>query len=100
MNIDIKKLENISKELADLKKDDVIYVDEDGSSKYVIMPIGLYESVENSLIDDNDTLNADPHIRIIGPEGFQLSYDEYESVKKQINDAFEKVFKPKPENLN
>lgn len=101
MNIDIKKLKGISKELDELKNDEVMFVNDNGTSRFVVMPIEMYEMVEDLYKDEeesNELLN--PQIKIVGPEGFQLSYDEYENVKKQINDAFEKIFKPKPEKLN
>ena len=64
------------------------------------MPMDLYESVEDIInLSKQDITNA-PNIRIINGNDFELTYDEYETVKKQIIDAFEKTFKPKPEKLN
>ena len=39
-------------------------------------------------------------VRIATPDDLDLSYDEYERIKKQIMDAVEKTFMPKPEKLN
>ena len=38
MNIDIKKLDVIKDELDELKQEDVLYIDENGCTKYAIIP--------------------------------------------------------------
>lgn len=98
MNIDIKKIENIRKELENLDQEDVLFVDEDGHSQYVIMPIEQYEFIESFL--DINKVEATPNVKIIGAEDLEMTYDQYENVKRQLNEIFEKVFKPKPEKLN
>ena len=97
MNIDIKELENIKDRLEALSYEDVIFVDEDGKNKYVIMPVETYDLVENTMSLLN---NDNPQVRIANPEDIELSYDEYERVKQQILDAVEKTLMPKPEKLN
>lgn len=100
-SIDIKKLDAIKNELDNLEEDDVLFINEEGKEKYVLMPIDLYDSIDETLaLYDEDKLLKNPQIRIINANSFELSYDEYENVKKQIMDAFEKTFKPKPEKLN
>lgn len=98
MNIDIKELENIKDKLESLIEEDVLFVDENGSTKYVILPINQFDNLEEVVKDGQATLT--PAIKIINGDGFELSYDEYETVKKQLNEIFEKTFKPKPEKLN
>ena len=41
-----------------------------------------------------------PSIKVFSPNNMELSYDEYEAVKKRILEAFDKTFKPKREKLN
>ena len=41
-----------------------------------------------------------PKVKVISAENLELTYDEYEAVKKQLNDIIEQTFKPKPEKLN
>lgn len=98
MNIDIKELENIKDKLESLNEEDVLFVDENGSTKYVILPINQFDSLEDIVKEGQGSLM--PAVKIINGEGFELSYDEYESVKKQLNEIFDKTFKPKPEKLN
>ena len=97
--IDIKEIENIKEKLNELDTDEVIYVDEDGASRFVIMPVALFDSY----LEENEGLDKlvyEPHIKILGADNIELSYEEYELIKKQINDAFDKTFKPKREKLN
>ena len=79
----------------------MLFISEKGNDKYVVMPIDLYETVEETLaLYNEDNLVQNPQIKIINANNFELSYDEYETVKKQIMDAFDRTFKPKPEKLN
>ena len=98
MNIDIKYLEQIKDELEALGENDVAFIEEDNVTKYVLMPVELYDSIENLAMMINDAQNAS--VSISSDQEIDLSYDEYEQVKKMIMDAVEKVFMPKPEKLN
>jgi len=99
MNIDIKKLENIKEQLDSLKEDEVAFVSEKGKNKYVILPMSLYETFDDVLAMSKSENNVS-NVRVVNANDFELSYDEYENVKKQIIEAFDKTFKPKPEKLN
>ena len=97
-NIDINKLSNIYDELEDLNGSDVLFVDEGSQSRYVIMPIELFDQLEEliSMLKEPETM---PVVRFSG-EDIDLSYDEYERIKNQIMEAVEKTLMPKPEKLN
>lgn len=98
MNIDIERLKEIKDELDAMNESDVLFIDEDRKAKYVIMPVELYDTLEDLL----NVLNAPApaSVRIAAPDEIDLSYDEYERIKKQIMEAVEKTFMPKPEKLN
>ena len=96
-SVDIKELENIKDKLESLEEDDILFVDDDGEIRYVLMPVEHYDYIEEVV---SQTQNMMPRIKIINSEDFELTYDEYEAVKKQLNDMIEKTFKPKPEKLN
>ena len=98
MNIDIERLKEIREELDEMKETDVLFIDEDRKAKYVIMPVELYDTLEDLLSVLNTPASAS--VRIAAPEEIDLSYDEYERIKKQIMEAVEKTFMPKPEKLN
>ena len=98
MNVDIKKLKNIKEELDNLSKDDVLFVEEKGISKYVLLPIELYDEVED-IVKFSQEMNK-PQVRIVNNNDIDLSYEEYEQIKSQIMEAVDKTFKPKPEKLN
>ncbi len=99
MEIDIKKLENIKKELDSLAEDDTLFIKENGSTKYAILPIESYDA----LMEEEEEMEGRfsvPSIKVFSPNNMELSYDEYEAVKKRILEAFDKTFKPKREKLN
>ena len=98
MNIDIKTIENVRKELETLKDDDVLYIDENGKSKYAILPIGHYDELESlsELLEDGNGTK----VKIANFDDLQLTYEEYENIRKQIMDAVDKTLKPNPEKLN
>ena len=100
MEIDIKKLENIKTELDSLDKEDVLFINENGSVKYALLPIETYDAFTEDVEEENNVSFFNPSIRIFSPGKAELSYDEYEMIKKQILEAFDKTFKPKPEKLN
>lgn len=99
MNIDIKKLDVIRAELDDLKENQVLYIDEDGKTKYAIMPVEAYDKAEGVLEMFDDFSGDAPKVKVIGPDT-ELTYEEYERIKSGIMEAVEKTFKPKPEKLN
>ena len=100
-NIDLKELNNIKEELDEMDKDDYAYVDEDGKAKYVILPVELFDRLEDyrTLIEEGNK-NLGPQIRVIGDKVEGLTYEEYEAIKRQILDLFERSFKPKADKLN
>lgn len=100
MNIDIKRISEIKDELDSLSEDDVLFIDEDGTTKYAITPVEFYDKAEDvlSTIEAMDAMT--PKVKIIGAGDGEMTYEEYERVKRLINDAVEKAFKPKAEKLN
>ncbi len=99
MNIDIEKLREIREELDQMAESDVLFVTEDNREKYAIIPIELYDAVEDVLSGLNDPVFV-PQVKIAGNQEIELSYDEYERIKEQILEAVEKTLMPKPEKLN
>lgn len=99
MNIDIERLKDIRDELAGLDKDEAIFIDENGYSKYVIITSETYDKVEDLLMAINGTEIFKPEIRVIGNDS-ELTYEEYERIKAVIMEVVEKTLKPKAEKLN
>ena len=99
MNIDIEKLKEIREELDQMAESDVLFVTENNAEKYAIIPIELYDAVEDVLSVMNDPVFV-PQVKISGNQEIELSYDEYERIKEQILEAVEKTLMPKPEKLN
>lgn len=99
MNIDIKKLGDIKLELDELKENQALFIDEDGKTKYAIIPIDYYDKSEEVMTMMNQMDNIGSNVRIIGPDS-ELTYEEYERIKTGIMEAVEKTLKPKAEKLN
>ena len=98
MNIDIEKIREVKEELDALNPNDILYIEEDGKAKYAVVPIELFDQLEDVLTMMNTPF--DTSVRIAAPDEIDLTYDEYERIKKQIMEAVEKTFMPKPEKLN
>ena len=79
-------------------RNDILYIEEDGKAKYAVVPIELFDQLEDVLTMMNTPF--DTSVRIAAPDEIDLTYDEYERIKKQIMEAVEKTFMPKPEKLN
>ena len=99
MSIDIGKLKEIREELDRMAESDVLFVTENNMEKYAIIPIELYDAVENMFTALNDPVYI-PQVKIASNQEIELSYDEYERIKEQILEAVEKTLMPKPEKLN
>ena len=99
MSIDINRIKDIKEELVALKEDDILYVNEDQKAKYVIMPVELYDSLEEAMALLDSPLMS-PQVKVINSDDFELSYDEYERIKNQLVEIIEKTLMPKPEKLN
>ena len=87
-------------ELDELKQEDVLYIDENGCTKYAIIPVEFYDKLEDLKQLSEEFSNNMPQVKVIGPETEELTYEEYERVKSMILDAIEKAFKPSAEKLN
>lgn len=97
MSININELDNIRDLLESLDDESVLYVEEDGTNKYVIMTSSLYDGVAE--VADALKAGAATAIKVAMPS-FELSYEDYENIKKQVDEALDKAFRPKPEKLN
>jgi len=91
---------NLKEELANLETDEVLFLDEKGEHKYVILDIDMYKDYTTVV----DMVNGDsehlPILKLGSPVNVEVSYDEYERIKKQIDEAIDKTFKPNPERFN
>jgi len=99
MNIDISRIKDLKEELDSLNENDVLFINELGKAKYVIMPINMFDNIEDMVALLNNNF-PQAEVKLSDPEDFELTYDEYERIKKQILDALEKTLMPKPEKLN
>lgn len=100
INIDIKELNEIEEELNELSEDEVIFVEKDGQARYAILPIEQYDELDSyrDLLDGKVENGA--AVKIVSPNHNELTYEEYEKIRKQLVDVFDKTFKPNPEKLN
>lgn len=99
MNTDIKNLKKIKEQLDSLEENDVLFIDEQGKTKYAVLTIETYDAIEDVINFINGS-GFIPQVKIAGSEDIELTYDEYERIKSQILEAVEKTLRPKPEKLN
>ncbi len=98
MNIELSKLKEIEEELEGLRDHEVLTVTEDGEKRFAVLPWSYYEQIEE-LAEMIADANKNP-VQMITGENFDISYEEYESIRDQIIEALEKTLMPKPEKLN
>lgn len=99
-NIDINKLKEIKEELELLDRDDVLFVDDEDETKFAILPIEKYDEFEELVNLLNDKQANGTAVKIVTSDDKSLTYEEYEKIRKQMIEVFDKAFKPKPEKLN
>ena len=95
--IDIDEVENLKDTLDELEDSEFLYLSEDGVEKYLVIPTKLLEQMNSYMSSFEDGHGA---VQIISPNPVNLTYDEYEAIKKQLNKVLDETFKPNPEKLN
>lgn len=100
LKIDINKIKNIKDELDTLDEDEVAFVEDNNETKYVIMPISQYDEIDSfkSFLDEGQMPNS--NVKIITNASYDLTYDEYEKIRKQLIEVIDKTLKPNPEKFN
>ena len=101
--MDIKEIKDF-KECLELVEDDKALVLADGKEeKYAVITMNDYSIYQDLLALDRQIhpfKYGSPEIRLMADEDFEITYEEYENIKKQILEALDKTFKPKLEKLN
>ena len=96
--LDLEQLELLQDELDALDQDEYVFLTENGEKKYAVIPMELYNLLEEFQMMFDDTYSS-PLVKV-DSANLDLSYDEYERIKEQIMEAVEKTLMPKPEKLN
>ena len=91
--IDIEQIDDISETLEELHDEESLCICEDGVERYIVIPTKVIEEV-------NNFMNGESQVRVVSDEPINITYDEYENLKKQLNKAIDETFRPKPEKLN
>ncbi len=102
MKIDINKLKDIETELNSLGEDDVLEVNDGDDQLYVIMKTAAYDKYLQyaQICQGGNYIRVEPQIKVLNKDDMELSYEDYEKIKKQLMDIFDQTFKPKPERMN
>ena len=98
MEIELSKLKDIREELESLQDHEVLTVEENGEKRFAVLPWSHYEQIEELSMMIADA-NKNP-VQMVTGGNFDISYEEYESIRDQIIEALEKTLMPKPEKLN
>ena len=99
--IGFDEIRDLREEVEALGAEEVLFIGENDTPKAVVMPYELYAQIEDlaaALTSSQDGSVAQVRVAAMNP--IDMTYDEYETVKKQIIEALDKNFKPKPEKLN
>lgn len=86
----------------ELKEDieDGLLVSKNGEDTFVVLKIDDYNELEYlKALTDMSPMAMGNNVRIITND-INLSEEEFEIVKKQLNDAFDATFKPKTSKMN
>jgi len=91
----------LKEELEELEDGDVLSFTYGDEIKYVAMSSAVFDELDQIAEMFNSTAEEPgPNVKVIAPAGHDLSYEEYEKVKKQIIKALDESFKPNPDKLN
>lgn len=95
--VDINEIIDIKEKLSNLEEHDAVLVEEEGITRYAIIPISAYELLEqiNAM-----TLPQPGQNVVIAGDIEELTYEEYERIKSAVLETLEKSLKPKAEKLN
>ncbi len=95
--VDINEIINVKDKLKNMDTNDAVLVEEEGITRYAIIPIEAYELLEqiNSM-----TLPQPGQNVVIAGDIEELTYEEYERIKSAVLETLEKSLKPKAEKLN
>ena len=87
-----------------LLKEDIIedglVITKDGQDKFIILDLEKFEDMTMQLEERLSSFKTMPQIKVINEDDISLSPEEYEKVKKELNDAFDATFKPKVEKMS
>ena len=95
--VDINEIYGIKEKLHSLKDNEAVLIEEEGITKYAVIPIETYEFIEEL----NNMTMPQPNSKIVVAGDIQeLSYEEYEKIKAAVLETLEMQLKPKAEKLN
>lgn len=101
--IDVENINELDEMLNDIEDGDAVILSEGKEEKYAIISINDY-CLFQELMELDRQINpfkyGQTEIRIVNDDNIEVSYEEYENIKKQLLEALDKTFKPKLEKLN
>lgn len=101
--IDIKEKEMIIDSLSEVKEDNHLIITDGKEEKLAVITMSEYIKFMD-LIELDKKIHpfkyGEAEIQVINDENIEISYEEYENIRKQLLDALDKTFKPKLEKLN
>lgn len=103
-SIDIKELGLDLETIDEMLKENVVSIDDCGTPIFYVVPAEVYDSEIGDFCPDSfaplDQDQLTPNVKIIGPEGASLTYEQYKAAREQLISAFDKFFKPDAEKMN
>ena len=99
----IKNIEDLKKLIKTINEDEAYHIElDDDQSFYAISEddYDLLVSIKEFLDEEVRAEKGLPVKIVSNTTNDQLSFEQYETLKKQINEALEQTLKPKAEKLN
>lgn len=96
--LDIEDIEDLKETLDSLEDREYLYLSDNGEDRYIVVPLKLLSQFNEMMGSFEE--NGGSGVKVIAPEPINLTYDEYEAIKKELNKVLDDTFKPNPEKLN
>ncbi|MDY6063298.1 MAG: hypothetical protein SPI53_05880 [Erysipelotrichaceae bacterium] len=99
--LDIKDLDKLNERLSKLQAGELLVLSDGVEEKFVLIDSNTFDMMQKAFdldVKNNPLKYFDPsklEVRVISdPSKPELSEEEYEAIKKQLNEALEKTLKP------
>ena len=101
-NIGMRRIDidELAKILKDSDIEDGLTILKDGEDAFTVLKYDDYQELLYYKDLYDMTFGDQPNIKIMGAEDVNLSEEEFEMIKKQLNEAIDATFKPKTSKMN
>lgn len=100
--IKVSNIKELKEILKNLDEDGILNIEIDDSCNFYAISNEEYDLLSSvKEILDEDIKQSNQRVKVISNDmSDELSFEQFETLKKQINEALDKTLKPKAEKLN